>query len=115
MDRCFGYAADIAFIMDSSKSVNKEAFNKQKEFITGLIQYFQISLDEVQAGIIKYGRKAWIEINFGDFPTEEDLIRNIDAIQHDEASESRLDLALRLAQSELFPKSRGTSAEKVRK
>ena len=113
MDRCFEYAADIGFIMDSSKSVNAEDFMEQKEFIVGLIKHFQISVDEVQVGIVKYGRDAGVEINFGEFPTEEDLIRNINAIEHERANESRLDLALKLAKEKLFLRSRAKSAEKV--
>ena len=46
-DRCFDYAADIGFVMDSSRSVNEEDFDRQKEFIIGIIKQFQVSVDEV--------------------------------------------------------------------
>ena len=49
VDRCFDYAADIGFIMDSSRSVNEEDFERQKEFIIGVIRNFQISVNEVCA------------------------------------------------------------------
>ena len=67
----------------------------------------------MQAGIVKYGRNAWIEINFDEFPTEKDLIDNINGIKHDNANESRLDLALKLATDRLFLRSRGAKAERV--
>jgi len=47
IDKCFDYAADIGFIMDSSRSVNKEDFERQKEFIISVIRNFQISVNEV--------------------------------------------------------------------
>ena len=47
-DRCFDYAADIGFIMDSSRSVNEEDFDRQKEFIIGIVKHFQVSVDEVR-------------------------------------------------------------------
>ena len=62
---------------------------------------------QVQAGIIKYGRKAWIEINFDEFSMEKDLVAQINLIKHDNANESRLDLALEMAKEKLFPRSRG--------
>ena len=33
--------------MDSSRSVNEEDFDRQKEFIIGIVKHFHVSVDEV--------------------------------------------------------------------
>lgn len=110
---CFnlGNAADIGFVMDSSKSVNEEDFNRQREFINKIIEQFQVSQDEMQAGVIKYGETAGIEIAFSEFNTAEDISRAVTAIEHDLAKESRLDLALKVARDQLFTKEAGARSD----
>lgn len=102
-----GNAADIGFVMDSSKSVNEADFNRQREFIKRIVEQFQVSKDETQAGVIKYGESAGIEINFGKFNTPRDLTTAVDNIKHDLAKESRLDLALKVARDQLFTRQAG--------
>lgn len=93
--------------MDSSKSVNEEDFNRQKEFIEQILQQFTIGPKQTLASVIKYGETAKVEISFDDFYTMKDLEGSIKSIKHDLARESRLDLALKLARDEMFTKKRG--------
>ena len=58
---------DIAFLIDSSKSVNKGDFSRQKEFIREILREFPIGQDKSLVGVIKYGAGAKIEIRFSDY------------------------------------------------
>ncbi|XP_065643580.1 uncharacterized protein LOC100214647 isoform X2 [Hydra vulgaris] len=107
----FGDPTDIAFILDSSRSVTRDHFNRQKEFVKTILGEFPLGEELTQAGIIKYGRTADIEINFGEFLTQTDLFNAIDKIKHSQADESRLDLALKKAHEELFT-SQGARSDK---
>lgn len=111
----FGDPTDIAFIMDSSRSVTGEDFDRQKEFIKNFLKRFPISAQQTQAGIIKYGRTADIEIPFNKYTTESELGNAISEIQHAEARESRLDLAFRVARDQLFTAASGSRGQRVNK
>ena len=100
--------------MDSSKSVNADDFNRQKEFIDQILQQFTIGPKETQAAVIKYGESANVEISFDDFYTLKGLQNSINGIKHDLARESRLDLALKLARDEMFTKRRGARIDDPR-
>lgn len=97
--------------MDSSKSVNEDDFNRQRQFIIEIIEQFNIGLEDTQAGVIKYGKDAGIEINFNEFHTDKDLAQSIEDIKHDLATESRLDLALKVARDQLFTQEAGARAD----
>lgn len=111
----FGDPTDIAFIMDSSRSVTGEDFDRQKEFIKNFLKRFPIGAQQTQAGIIKYGRTADIEIQFNAYTTEAELGNAIGQIQHAEARESRLDLAFRVARDQLFTAPMGSRGQRVNK
>jgi len=111
----FGDPTDIAFILDSSRSVTGEDFDRQKEFIKNFLKRFPIGAQQTQAGIIKYGKTANIEIEFNDFTTEAKLSTAIGRIMHSQANESRLDLAFRLARDQLFTAARGSRGQLANK
>ena len=100
--------------MDSSKSVNEEDFNRQKEFINQILQQFTIGSQRTLASVIKYGESANVEISFDDFNNMKGLQGRIEGIKHDLARESRLDLALKLARDEMFTRRRGARIDDSR-
>jgi len=112
---CFniGDSADVGFIMDSSKSVNEEDFNRQKEFIIKILEQFEIGPKQTQAAVIKYGESAEVEISFDDYYTLGALKQSVSGIKHDLARESRLDLALKLARDDMFTKRNGARTDEV--
>ena len=93
---------DIAFLIDSSKSVNSDDFNRQKEFIREILKEFPIGYEKSRVGVIQYGAGAMIKIKFNDYLTSSSLLRAVDDLPYNEAKESRLDLALQIAQDDLF-------------
>ena len=102
-------------MLDSSRSVTVKHFNRQKDFVKSILKQFPVGPEETQAGIIKYGRTADVEINFDDFSTERDLFDALDSVKHAQASETRLDLALKVARDKLFTAARGARGGNVKK
>lgn len=93
--------------MDSSKSVNEEDFNRQKEFIRDILKQFPLSASGSHAGFIKYGANARIEMKFNDYTEANDVLNALKRIEHNKADESRLDVALQIAKDELFTERNG--------
>ena len=114
---CFTFSdpTDIGFILDTSSSVSDNNFIRQKEFVKNIIKQFPVGPDQTQAGIIKYGDEAETGINFYDFYIEADLFNAIDSLDHSKATESRLDLALKMARDTLFTASGGSRGDEVNK
>ena len=102
--------SDVAFVLDSSNSVNARSFEHQKEFVNKIAQKLQLAPTLTQAGVIKYGERASIEINFDDNYRLASLVRSVSSLQHDSARESRLDLALRLAKEKMLTNEHGARA-----
>ena len=98
---------DIAFLIDSSRSVTEEDFQRQKEFIREIVGEFPVGPEKSLVGVIKYGTGANVEIRFSDYTDEKMLLERVDRLQHSAATESRLDAALQLAQDSLFTREAG--------
>eukprot|EP00111_Clytia_hemisphaerica_P009100 TCONS_00026700-protein len=98
---------DIAFLIDSSRSVTQEDFQRQKEFIREIVSEFPVGPEKSLVGVIKYGMGANVEIRFSDYTDEKMLLERVDRLQHSAATESRLDEALQLAQDRLFTREAG--------
>ena len=103
---------DIAILLDSSRSVSANDFDKQLNFTRDILGQFDIGPRQTQAGIIKYGKTAEVQIGFKDYTTDAALFNAINTIKYSDDTESRLDLALKVAKEELFTKERG-AREKV--
>ena len=105
----------MTFVLDSSNSVNARAFEHQKDFVNKMVQKFQLGATLTQAGVIKYGEQASIEINFNEHYRVSSMARAVSSLEHDSARESRLDLALGLAKSKMLTEEHGarSQADKV--
>ena len=105
------YPADIGFLVDSSGSLNKEGFNKQKDFVEDLAERLDISPVDSLIGVVTYSDKASVEIKFSDYEYQEDLIKAIEALQY-KGRTTRIDKAINMATRELMS-SRGGRREKI--
>lgn len=87
--------------------MNARSFENQKEFVKRIALKLQLGPTLTQAGVIKYGERASIEINFDDNYRLASFFRSVSRMQHDSARESRLDLALRLAKEKMLTNEHG--------
>lgn len=102
--------ADIVFLVDSSTSVGREGFDKEKGFVKSLAKNLNVSPGKSRAAVITYSDTARTVLTFTGFQTERDFNQKLD----DEpwiGGTRRIDRALEAA-STLLSQARG-SAPKI--
>ena len=85
--------ADIVFLIDSSTSVGRDGFDKEKDFINALAKYMKVSPDNTRASVITYSSNVRNVLNFTDHQTEMSFNQKIDREQWTGGTR-RIDLAL---------------------
>jgi len=61
--------ADLLFLVDSSRSITQEEFQKEKQFVINLAKSFKVSPDYTRAGAIVYSNTAQLSIPLGKHST----------------------------------------------
>ncbi|XP_015768936.1 PREDICTED: collagen alpha-4(VI) chain-like [Acropora digitifera] len=85
--------ADIVFLIDSSTSVGRDGFDKEKDFIKAMAKYMKVSPDNTRASVITYSSNVRNVLNFTDHQTEMSFNQKIDREQWTGGTR-RIDLAL---------------------
>lgn len=70
--------ADIVFLMDSSTSVGREGFGKEKSFVKSLAKYFNVSPGKSRAAVVAYSNFARTVLKFTDYQSETDFNDKLD-------------------------------------
>lgn len=85
--------ADIVFVIDSSTTVGRDGFDKEKDFIKAMAKYMKVSPDNSRASVITYSSNVRNVLNFTDHQTEMSFNQKIDREQWTGGTR-RIDLAL---------------------
>ena len=91
--------ADVGFIVDSSASIDNQEYQDQKSSVKNLIECLHQSGDGFQTGLIQFSADAELIYKLND--AESIVNTTIDNMGRT-PSTTRIDKALRLAQSQLF-------------
>ena len=91
---------DIGFIVDSSGSLRNE-YDKEKEFVQGMISQLSNSQTDVTAGLVLFSRTAGLKIKFSDFKGAKDFNKKVADLPL-LGSTTRIDRALDVAYQEMF-------------
>lgn len=104
---------DVAVIMDRSGSVGKNNFEKAKEFVISLVHKLQISSHGTRIGIIPYHSEAQLAVKFADVAhqTPDAMTKLIKGIPYTSGM-TRTDVAIELANSQLFTDAGGQRSDK---
>lgn len=106
---------DVAFILDSSGSIEMEDFDGARNFIENLAKTFKIAPQKTHVGLMIYSDEAKIMSRFGKIMSHQDLRAELDSLPH-LRGKTRIDLALKLASDQLFNRNEGMrSSSTVRK
>lgn len=65
--------------MDSSTSVGRDGFNKEKEFVKSLAKYFNVSPGNSRAAVVAYSNFARTILKFTNYQSETDFNDKLDA------------------------------------
>lgn len=94
--------ADIAFLVDSSSSVNRENFQKVLSFIADLLEDADIDRKrEIRVGLITYSSDVTINFNLGQHKRKRDLINETVNAPYTEGSTNTADAILAM-RTEVF-------------
>lgn len=106
-------AMDIGIIMDRSGSVGAVNFDKAKQFVVSLVHKLQISSHGTRIGIIPYHSNAQVAVKFSEVhhQTPDAMTRLIRGIPYT-SGYTRTDIAIDLANSQLFSSAGGLRSDK---
>ena len=95
-------ATDVVFLLDTSSGIGKANFDKMKQFVTKIVQTFDVDNQLSRVSVIAYDEFARFEIRFADFNTEEKLLERIQRLEYYAGKATRIDLALAMASDYAF-------------
>ena len=96
---------DVAFLIDSSGSISKINYQKEKNFVKEAAKSFGVAPGQSQAAMVLYSNSASVKARFGQYPTAVQFGKAVDGLPHERAFR-RINLALKLAATEIFPEGR---------
>lgn len=79
---CGEHPADIVFIMDSSGSIGPVDFERQKDFVTGMVELFDIDYRKIRVGVVSYSNWAFLEFNLNTFSMKQDIKQATSKVTH---------------------------------
>lgn len=99
------FPADITFLVDSSGNIGMDDFSRQKTFLEIMAKSFG---NNTRPAVVTYGETASVAANFDQFPNIPDFVKAVDNLKKDKdgSGRGRLDEAVNLATSDVFPKGR---------
>lgn len=92
---------DLAFILDTSGSIDKAELDEAKKFVKDVAKTFKISPQKTQVALMVYSDKPRVVSKFGEIKSHAELRGEVDALPHIKGK-TRIDLALKMADTELF-------------
>ena len=99
---------DIGFVVDSSSNAN---WGRMQQFTQSIVSAFNVYRRGSNFGFISYSDQAYLDFGFDsiswDRLNDREVNSRIRAIQHRRGSGRRIDLALQLANREMFNERRG--------
>ena len=103
---CYIRGMDLYFLLDSSLSVGRHHFMKIKEFVSDVVEKFEIGPEGTQVGIITFSDKAVLSFQLDEYDNIEDLRSGIANISYMRGNTATGD-ALSLLVSDGFSQEKG--------
>lgn len=91
--------------MDSSGSISRTSYLKEKAFIKAVAQSFGISSSQSRAALVLFSNSASVKIRFRDHTSTNSFKQAVDRLPH-ERGFTRIDKALEVATKQVFPYAR---------
>uniref|UniRef100_A0A8C2YA82 Collagen type XXII alpha 1 chain n=1 Tax=Coturnix japonica TaxID=93934 RepID=A0A8C2YA82_COTJA len=73
---------DLVFILDASSSVGKEDFEKVRQWVSNLVETFEIGPDKTRVGVVRYSDQPTTEFDLGKYKTREEIKEAARKIQY---------------------------------
>lgn len=95
-------------MIDSSKTFDEKEFLQHKAFIEVMAKSFG---NNTRSAVVTYGEKPSIKSNFDDSLNITYFLSVVQSIVKDDVNDNRLDTAINMATTDLFPKARPSAAK----
>uniref|UniRef100_A0A4W3H3F5 Matrilin 2 n=1 Tax=Callorhinchus milii TaxID=7868 RepID=A0A4W3H3F5_CALMI len=77
-----GKALDLIFIIDSSRSVRPEDYEKVKLFLINILKFLDVGLDKTRVGLVLYGSTVEDIFSLKTYKKKADMVRAIKDMEH---------------------------------
>ncbi|KAJ7400271.1 collagen alpha-1(XXII) chain-like protein [Pitangus sulphuratus] len=79
---CKSVHYDLVFLLDASSSVGKEDFEKVRQWVSNLVETFEIGPDKTRVGVVRYSDRPTTEFDLGKYKTREEIKEAARKIQY---------------------------------
>uniref|UniRef100_A0A8C9N225 VWFA domain-containing protein n=1 Tax=Serinus canaria TaxID=9135 RepID=A0A8C9N225_SERCA len=79
---CKSVHYDLVFLLDTSSSVGKEDFEKVRQWVSNLVETFEIGPDKTRVGVVRYSDRPSTEFDLGKHKTREEIKEAARQIQY---------------------------------
>ncbi|CAG2215388.1 unnamed protein product [Mytilus edulis] len=96
-DRPSGYCqtkADLAFVVDTSRSIPHIDFTRQIRFIEDIVSFLDVGPQETRISAVSFSNYGFPEFGFNNFSRKVDVLKSIKRIDHSQGDATRTYLAL---------------------
>ncbi|XP_069136404.1 cartilage matrix protein-like isoform X2 [Argopecten irradians] len=80
--RVCGKIADLAFVIDSSRSIGEPEFNKELNFVRQVLQEFELGPDKTRVAIVSFSNVVKTEFSFNKYINEDEILREVSRIAY---------------------------------
>ncbi|KAM3614043.1 uncharacterized protein V6R79_009022 [Siganus canaliculatus] len=81
-DDCKASPLDFVFVIDSSRSIRPEDYEKVKTFIINLLQFLEVGSDATRVGLIQYGSVVQPEFSLQTYTTKAEVEQAVRDMEH---------------------------------
>ncbi|KAL1262547.1 hypothetical protein QQF64_005286, partial [Cirrhinus molitorella] len=79
---CTQEIADIVFLVDGSGSIGTKNFQEVREFLSSLVENFNVAPDKIRIGLVQYSDTADTEFSFNTYQNKEGIIDHIQNLRY---------------------------------
>lgn len=104
---------DLAFVIDSSRSISRSDFKKQMQFVNDIVDFLDVGSDETRVAAVSFSNHLFPQFGFNDYTTKTDVLTAINGIKHSMGDATRTYLALEHTHQKLFAPGNGERPDVV--
>lgn len=79
---CKGVPLDFVFVIDSSRSIRPNDYEKVKTFIVNLLQFLGVGPDATRVGLLQYGSEVQNEFSLNTYSTRAEVEQAVRNMEH---------------------------------
>ncbi|XP_071146006.1 collagen alpha-4(VI) chain-like [Mytilus edulis] len=93
---------DLAFVIDTSRSIPHEDFTRQIRFIEDIVNFLDVSPENTRVASVAFSNFYFPEFGFNNFSRKQDVLNAIKRIDHSQGDATRTYLALEYTHDNIY-------------